>query len=89
VTFIDWSDAEGMIDLYQEFVRDEMSDVTDLERRRFLGRVLGDVRSIREAGMSDALEKLRAVHDSIDGEFSSDPAATHLTDLIAELERLA
>jgi hypothetical protein len=89
MSFIDWSDAEGMLDLFQEFVRDEVSEcLTDTERRRFLNRLLEDVGSIRDAKLVDAIARLREIQDSIQGEFSGDPAALHLADLIAELERL-
>ena len=87
MTFIDWSDAEGMVDLFQEFVRDELASA-DPERKQFLNQLLGDVRSIREAKLVDAIEQLRALHDSIPDDFSADPASVHLSDLINELEGL-
>ena len=88
MTFIDWSDSEGMIDLYQEFVRDEMNgSLADEERQRFLNQILGDVESIGEDG--NTIERLREIRDSIQDEFTADPASTHLVDLIQELERLA
>ena len=90
MTFIDWSDAAGMLDLYQEFVRDERNACpSDEERQGFLSQLLDDVSSIREAEMVDALQKLRAIHESIRGEFSEDPASLHLVELIHELEGLA
>jgi hypothetical protein len=90
VAFIDWSDAEGMLDLFQEFVRDERSECSgDAERRRFLTRLLDDVMSLQETKTGDALQRLRAIHDSIQEEFSADPATLHLADLIHELEGLA
>jgi hypothetical protein len=89
LTFIDWSDSEGMIDLFQEFVRDELNDCSaDTERRQFLNQLLVDVRSIREARPVDAIQRLRAVQESIQGEFSDDSVSLHLTDLIHELEGL-
>ena len=87
MTFIDWSDAAGMLDLYQEFVRDERNACpSDEDRQGFLSQLLDDVSSIREAEMADALQKLRAIHESIRDEFSADPASLHLGDLIHELE---
>ena len=89
MNFIDWSDAEGMIDLFQGFVRDETNGCSaDTERQEFLNQLLGDVESIREGRMANAVQKLRALQDSIPSEFSEDTATTHLTDLIAELEGL-
>ena len=89
MTFIDWSDAEGMVDLFQEFVRDEMNDsLADTERQRFLNHLIEDVRSTREAKPVSVIPRLRAIQDSIPGEFSADPASLHLADLIQELEGL-
>ena len=88
MTFIDWSDSEGMLELYQDFVRDEMNgSLADEERQRFLNQILGDVESIGEDG--NTIERLREIRDSIQDEFTADPASTHLVDLIQELERLA
>ncbi len=90
MTFIDWSDGEGMVDLFQEFLRDELNDsLADTERQGFLNQLLGDVRSACEAKFVDAIQRLRAVQESIPGEFSADPASLHLEDLIQELEGLA
>ena len=89
MTFIDWSDAEGMVELFQEFVRDEMNGcLTDTERQGFLNQLLEDVGSMREAESLFAMQRLRAIQESIPGEFSADPASSHLTDLIQELEGL-
>jgi hypothetical protein len=90
LTFIDWSDAEGMLELFQEFVRDELNDcLADTERQKFLNDLLEDVASIREANVGGAVRRLRAVQESIQDEFSGDPASAHLADLIEELEGLA
>ncbi|HXF59547.1 MAG TPA: hypothetical protein VN539_06960 [Candidatus Saccharimonadales bacterium] len=90
MTFIDWSDAEGMIELFHEFVRDELNGcVADAERRAFLRQLLGDVMSIHETKLVDGIEQLRALQDAIPDEFRADPACTHLADLIVELEGLA
>jgi len=78
-----------MLDLFSEFVRDERSECSgDAERRRFLDRLLDDVKSIREGETGDALPRLRVIHESIQDEFSEDPASLHLADLIQELEGL-
>ena len=90
MTFIDWSDAEGMVDLFQEFLRDELNGCSaDTERQRFLNQLLEDVTSVREAKLMDAIQGLRALQESISGEFSADQASMHLGDLIQELEGLA
>ena len=90
MSFIDWSDAEGMVDLFQEFVRDELNDCSaDAERQGFLNQLLEDVGSMREAKLVDAIQRLQAIQESIQGEFSADPASLHLADLIHELEGLA
>ncbi len=89
MTFIDWSDSEGMLDLFQEFLRDEMSACSaDTERHRFLNQLAADVGSVREAGIEDAIPSLRTILESIQGEFRADPASLHLADLIGELEGL-
>jgi len=78
-----------MIDLYREFVRDERNECPgDADRQRFLSRLLDDVAGLDEATPANALQGLRAIHDSIQDEFSADPAAAHLADLIHELEEL-
>ena len=88
MTFIDWSDSEGMLELYQDFVRDEMNgSLADAERQRFLNQILGDVEPIGEEG--NTIERRREIRESIQDEFTADPASTHLVDLIQELERLA
>ncbi len=90
MTIIDWSDAEGMIDLFQEFVRDELNHrPADTERQRFLNQLLEDVGPLREGNFVDAIQTLRAIQESTPGEFSADPASLHLADLIQELEGLA
>ena len=90
MNFIDWSDAEGMLELFQEFLRDELNDsLADADRQGFLNQLLEDVSSIREGNVGGAIRRLRAVQESIPGEFSADPASAHLADLIEELAGLA
>jgi hypothetical protein len=89
MTFIDWSDSEGMFDLFKEFIRDEMNDsLEDKERQQFLNHLLREVSSLNEVSIVDALKKLGAIRDTIQGEFRTDPAFLHLIDLIHELERI-
>jgi molecular chaperone DnaK (HSP70) len=89
MTFIDWSDAEGMVELFEEFIRDEMNDsLSDTERQQFLSNLLGDVERIREVGMEGAIQRLRTIQESLQEDFREDPASLHLADLIDELERI-
>jgi hypothetical protein len=89
MTFIDWSDAEGMVELFEEFIRDEMNDSSrDADRQQFLGNLLGDMERIREVGMEGAIQRLRTIHESLQEDFREDPASLHLADLIDELERI-
>ena len=89
MTFIDWSDAEGMVELFEEFIRDEMNDsLKDTERQQFLSHLLGDMEAIREVGMEDAIQRLRTIQESLREEFRADPVSLHLADLIEELERI-
>lgn len=89
MTFIDWSDAEGMVELFQEFVRDELNECPeDTERQRFLNQLLEDVESMRVANSGYVIQRLRAIQESIPAEFNADPASLHLADLIQELEGL-
>ena len=87
MTFIDWSDSEGMFDLFIEFIRDEMND-GDEQRQKFLRHVLKSVRSVNELTVGDAIKKLIEIQDSIDEEFKTDPVFLHLTDFINELKRI-
>ena len=78
-----------MFDLFREFVRDELNDsLGDGERQDFLNQLLGDVTSIRNVGLVDAIQALRTIQESMPKEFSADPVSSHLSDLIHELERL-
>ena len=87
MSFIDWSDAEGMIELFKEFIRDEGRDSSaDTERREFLDNLLGEVESMQQFTTVEALQQLREIHGAIRGEFRGDPASLHLSDLIHELE---
>jgi hypothetical protein len=89
MTFIDWSDSEGMLDLLVEFIRDEMSDSHgDTNRQQFLAQLLTKVSALNEVTVANAGKMLRAIQDSIDEEFKQDPVFSHITDLINELERI-
>lgn len=89
MSFIDWSDSEGLIDLLKEFVRDELSGSSeDAARKRFLSHLLADIGAMHEGTTADAIQRLREIQESIQKEFSADPASLHLSDLIQELERM-
>lgn len=78
-----------MLDLFIEFIRDEMNDShVDAERQEFLGYLLKKVRAANELSVTETIKKLRAIQDSIDEEFQTDPVFLHITDFIHELEGL-
>jgi hypothetical protein len=90
--FVDFSDAEDMLELLVEYVTDECSGAEDPQRRRFLSGLLESVTQLQEgaATMSAAerIECLRDLHASVDPEFGADPVVQHLQDCAAELTRL-
>jgi hypothetical protein len=89
MSFIDWSDSQGMFDLFKEFIRDEINDsFTDPARQQFLSQLLTEVSSANEVTIPNAVKKLRAIQDSIQEEFKADSVYLHLIDLINELERI-
>ena len=85
MSFIDWSDSEGKFDLFAEFIRDEINDsFRDPQRQQFLRCLLRDVSSASEVTIPNAIKKLKAIQDSIQEEFKSDPVYLHLIDLVNE-----
>ena len=89
MTFIDWSDSEGMFDLLIEFIRDEINDSPgDADRQQFLRQLLAKVSAADEVTVADAIKKLTSIQDSIEEEFKSDPVFLHISDFIHELERI-
>ena len=55
MTFIDWSNSEGMFDLLVEFIRDEMSDSRgDANRQQFLAQLLTKVSALNEVAVANA-----------------------------------
>lgn len=93
VTFIDWSDAEGMFGLLVDFVADVRAECRgDPQRLRFVEDLLTTLRAV-EAELARipteaALQRLKDLQESADAEFSGDPVMVHLNDLIDELERI-
>jgi hypothetical protein len=87
MSFIDWSDSEGMFDLLIEFIRDEMN-YGDAQRQEFLAHLLTTLSTINDATVEDVFKKLEVIQDSVDEEFMTDPAFLHINDFINELERI-
>lgn len=92
MTFIDWSDDEGIFGLLLEFVRDESNQTgDDPRRRRFLAELLKKLHRANERSegrsKTDLIRHLKTIYDSIDAEFKNDPAVIHIADCIQELER--
>lgn len=93
MNFIDWSDAEGVFGLLVDFVADErMECQEDSDRQRFLSDLLAQLRKLEhelpQLPASDAVQRLRDMHDSADSGFAGDPVLMHLGDCIEELERV-
>ncbi len=93
MSFIDWSDSDGIFGLLVEFVADECREcVADSERRRFLAHLLRDLTTIEErfSSISAArtIRMLKGVRSGITREFSGDPVVIHVEACIEELERL-
>jgi hypothetical protein len=90
VTFIDWSDSEGLFDLLLEFIRDEKNaSIGDPPRQRFLTELLLKVKATNKLASTKATMYLRGIRDSIDDEFKDDPAVLHLNHFIDELEPIS
>lgn len=93
MSFIDWSDAEGIFGLLVELVADETTDCqNDPERRRFLADLLAQLRALGarlpRIPVSVAIHRLRDLHESADPEFADDTVIVHLRDCIEEFERV-
>jgi len=92
-TFIDWSDAEGMVGLYVELVTDEWTECRDdPERLRFLEDLLGQLRALEaelpEIPVPAVIRRLEDLHEAADPGFAGDPVMVHLSDLVDELEHV-
>jgi hypothetical protein len=93
VTFIDWSDAEGMFGLLLDFVADERTECEgDPRRQRFLSVLLAELRTsearLAEVSTAIVVQGLRDVHESVGPEFAGDAVMIHLRACIEELERV-
>ena len=92
MTFIDWSDFEGMLELLKEYILDEKKECrSDPARSQFLSELLHEIRSVTEGSHEIqpqfARRQLQTIYDSIDPAFRDDPVTVHIKDCIAELER--
>jgi hypothetical protein len=84
MTFIDWSDSEGMIGLLIEYVVDERNaSNADPKRQKFLSELLADLQ-VEQFN----LERLQNIYESIDPEFTNDVVIIHVHDCIEELKRI-
>ncbi|GJM43200.1 MAG: hypothetical protein DHS20C21_00420 [Gemmatimonadota bacterium] len=93
MTFMDWSDANGMYGLLLDFVADARMDCNaDSDRERFLSELLARLRAtereLAEASPAVIIRTLRETQESIDPEFAGDPVVEHLRDCIEEIERV-
>ena len=93
MTFIDWSDAEGMFDLLVDLVADERAECRqDPERLRFVEDLLAQLRTVEaklpQIPAAATIQSLEVIHGSADPVFAGDPVMVHLKDCIDELERV-
>ena len=93
MTFIDWSDSEGMFGLLLDFIADQRAECQqDAERHQFMSELLAQLKAVEarlaEVPASAVIQRLRDAHESVGPEFLDDPAMVHLRDCIEELERV-
>ena len=93
MTFIDWSDPEGMFDLLIEFVADERSNARDAKHRQHLSKLLNDLSTLQTTftalSPSERISSLRTIRASLDEEFEDDPVVEHLDAYVDELDRIS
>ena len=90
MTFIDWSDSEGMLELLAEFVSDAKNEcLKDVKRQQFLSALFIQLNELVQqfSNTQDAINRLRSTYNSIDPEFKDDAVTIHVNDCIEELER--
>ena len=93
MTFIDWSDPEGMIGLLSEYVADERSDsADDGVRYAFLDGLFLELAeltdTVSERSIDESIDVLRAISQS-HSDFAGDPVLVHFQDCIEELQRIS
>jgi len=93
MTFIDWSDSEGMVGLLVDFVADERKECTaDEEREDFLANLLRELTTIEQRisaiPANQTIRALKGVRDGVAHEFANDPVMVHIEACIEELVRV-
>jgi hypothetical protein len=90
MTFIDWSDSEGMLELLAEFVGDARNEcLKDVKRQQFLSALFIQLDELVQqfSNTQNPINRLRSIYNSIDPEFKDDAVMIHVNDCIEELER--
>ena len=90
MTFIDWSDSEGMLELLAEFVGDARNEcLKDVKRQQFLSALFIQLDELVQqfSNTQNPINRLRSIYNSIDPEFKDDAVTIHVSDCIEELER--
>lgn len=93
MTFIDWSDPEGMFGLLVDFVSTENAECEDdPERQRFLSDLLAQLQTVEAAlpqlSAAVAIQELTMTGETVNLEFADDPVMIHLRDCMAALEAI-
>ena len=89
MSFIDWSDSEGMLELLSEYVRDATNESSgDSKRHRFLYDLQIQINQLLHLNKNEAAKRLREIHISISQEYKEDPVAIHIRDCVEELDHL-
>lgn len=93
MTFIDLSDAEGVLGLLVDLVADETSSSHgDPDRHRFLSDLLAQLQALEQSSPELApravIRRLRDLRRSADPAFANDTVVVHIRDCIEELERI-
>src|SRR5438105_1890492 len=91
MSFIDWSDPEGVFDMLVEYVADEKNDAQgDPRREQFLGKLVSQLTAAQTEtqDLPEIMGKLKQIVDSMPAEFVSDSVMDHLTACLEELERI-
>jgi hypothetical protein len=90
MSFIDWSDSEGMLELLVEFVRDARNESSkDRNRQRFLSTLLKQLNDLVEGSNNtkETIDRLTIIYQSIEQEFQNDAVVIHIRDCLEELKR--
>ena len=92
MSFINWSDPEGMFGLLVEYVADEHSEEEESTRRAFLSQLRNQLEELQESfeasPLVEAINGLHAIRRSIRREFETDSVVEHLSACVEELERV-